>query len=76
MTLAIYIFGVPALVLLMVTLEHWAADTLWRTAAAGIAAIALHIFMHWLRGLPSHPVSEDAFLDETSDEVQTLGLST
>ncbi len=76
MTLAIYIFGVPALVLLMVTLEHWAGDTLWRTAAACSAAIGLHIVMHWLRGLPSHPVSEDAFLDETSEEVQTLGLST
>lgn len=76
MTLAIYIFGVPALVLLMVTLERWAGDTLWRSAAAWSAAVGLHIFVHWLRGLPSHPVSDDAFLDEISEEVQTLGLST
>ena len=76
MTLAIYIFGVPVLVLLMVTLERWAGDKFWRSAAAWAAAVGVHIFIHWLRGLPSHPVSEDAFLDETAEDVQTLGLST
>ena len=76
MTLALYVFGVPVLVLLMVTLERWAGNSPWRAAETCSAAAGVHILMHWLRVLPSHPVSEDAFLDESSEEVQTLGLST
>ncbi len=76
MTLALYIFGVPVLVLLMVTLERWADHSAWRAAEACGAVAAVHVLMHWLRALPSHPVSEDAFLDESAEELQTLGLST
>ncbi|AFL90124.1 hypothetical protein Terro_3916 [Terriglobus roseus DSM 18391] len=75
MTLATYIFGVPVLILLMITLEHWAGTHVWRVAEAVGAAVAVHGLMHWLRGLPSHPASADVFLDEFTEEIQTLGLS-
>jgi hypothetical protein len=75
MTLAVYVFGVPVLLLLMVTLERWAGSNAGRVLSACVAAGAVHALMHWLRGLPSHPASDDAFLDELTEEVQTLGLS-
>lgn len=76
MTLAIYIFGVPVLLLLTVTLEHWAGHDAVRVLAAVGGAAVVHALMHWLRGLPSHPASADVFLDEFTEEIQTLGLST
>ena len=75
MSLATYVFGVPVLILLTVTLEWWASGHAWRFVAACAAASALHALLHWLRFLPSHPASDDAFLDEFSEEIQTLGLS-
>ena len=75
MTLATYIFGVPLVILLTVTLERWASGHALRFVAACAFASAVHALVHWLRFLPSHPASDDAFLDEFSEEIQTLGLS-
>lgn len=76
MTLAVYIFGVPVLLLLTVTLEHWAGHHAVRVLETISGVAAVHALMHWLRGLPSHPASADVFLDEFTEEIQTLGLST
>ena len=76
MTLAVYLFGVPVLILLTVTLERWAKGQAWRVILACAAVAATHCLIHYLRFLPSHPASDDAFLDELSEEIQTLGLST
>ena len=75
MTLVVYVFGTPLFVLLIVTLEQDVATHPWHLARVVLAAAAVHGLMHWLRTLPSHPVSEDAFLGENHVEVQTLGLS-
>jgi hypothetical protein len=75
LTLAVYVFGVPVFVLLAVTLERYADPHWWRLALAVLIATGVHVLMHWLRGLPSHPASEDAFLGENDSAVQTLGLS-
>jgi hypothetical protein len=75
MTLAIYIFGVPVLILLMLTLEDWVGHNGWRLLRAIGGFLVIHGLMHWLRTLPSHPVSADVFLDELTEEIQTLGLS-
>jgi hypothetical protein len=75
LTLAVYIFGVPVFVLLTVTLERYADVQAWRLALAVLAAGGVHALLHWLRSLPSHPASEDAFLGENDSAVQTLGLS-
>ncbi len=75
MTLAVYIFGIPLWLLLAVALERWAGHSVWRVGATWSAAAALHALLHWLRALPSHPVPEDSFADELSEQVQTLGLS-
>ena len=75
MTLAMYLFGVPVVILLTVTLERWATGYAWRVIAACAVTAGLHALMHWLRFLPSHPASNDAFLDEIAEEIQTLGLS-
>ncbi len=76
MTLALYVFGVPVLVLLMVTLERWTGNSAWHAAVICGATGSVHVLTSWLRSLPSHPTSDDPFLDELSEEVQTLGLST
>ncbi len=76
MALAVYLFGVPVLILLTVTLERWAKGQAWRVILACAAVAATHCLIHYLRFLPSHPASDDAFLDELSEEIQTLGLST
>ena len=75
MTLAVYVFGLPVLCLLMVTLERWTGHSAVRVLAVCAAATAVHIVLHWLRSLPSHPASADVFLDELTESVQTLGLS-
>ncbi|WP_074654544.1 hypothetical protein [Terriglobus roseus] len=75
MTLAVYIFGVPVLLLLMVTLERWTGHHALRVLEAVGGITGVHALMHWLRGLPSHPASADVFLDELTEEIQTLGLS-
>lgn len=74
-TLAVYVFGLPVLGLLMVALERWTGYSAWRALAACAAAAGMHFGLHWLRSLPSHPASEDVFLDEVTESVQTLGLS-
>jgi hypothetical protein len=76
MTLATYVFGVPLVILLTVGVEHWASVHPWRLVAVCAITAAAHALMHWLRLAPSHPASDDAFLDELSEEIQTLGLST
>ena len=75
MTLATYVFGVPVAILFTVSIERWANGHPWHLVAACASAAAAHALLHWLRFLPSHPASDDAFLDEFSEEVQTLGLS-
>ncbi len=76
MTLALYVFGVPVLVLLMVALERWAGHSAWHATTICSATAGIHILLRWLRGLPSHSAFDDPFLDELTEEVQTLGLST
>ncbi len=75
MTLAVYVFGLPVLGLLMVTLERWTGHSALRVLVVCSAAAAAHVFLHCLRRLPSHPASADVFLDEMTEPVQTLGLS-
>lgn len=75
MTLAVYVFGLPVLGVLMVALERWTGHSVWRALAACSVAAAVHFLLRWLRRLPSHPSSEDVFLDELTEAVQTLGLS-
>jgi hypothetical protein len=75
MTLAVYVFGVPVLLLLVVTAEHYAAGHPWRITEFIVGTAAVHVLMHWLRRLPSHPASDDAFLSENDSDVQTLGLN-
>ena len=75
-TLATYVFGVPLAILLTVRVERWAYGHPWRLVAACVSTAAAHALMRWLRFLPSHPASDDVFLDELSEEIQTLGLST
>jgi hypothetical protein len=76
LTLAVYIFGVPLLELLMVTLEHWVGISLSRLAMTLLSAAAVHALFHFLRRLPSHGASSDPFLGETDTDIRTLGLST
>lgn len=76
MTLAVYVFGLPVLALLMIALERWTGHSAWHVLVVCSVAAGLHVFLQWLRSLPSHPVSEDVFLDEVTEAVQTLGLST
>jgi hypothetical protein len=75
MTLVVYVFGAPLFVLLTVALEQDVAGHPWDMVRVVLAAAAVHGLMHWLRTLPSHPASDDAFLGENDGEVQTLGLS-
>ena len=75
LTLAVFLFGIPVCMLLMLTLEHWVAHSIVRLVVSAASAAAVHACMHFLRLLPSHPVSRDAFLGETDTDVQTLGLS-
>ena len=76
LTLAVFVFGAPVSILLAVTLERWVAYRSWRLATACTATVLLHALQRCLRSLPSHSVSDDAFLGENDTDVQTLGLST
>ena len=76
MTLATYIFGVPVLISMTLTVERWTGTDPWHVVTVCAAAVVAHCLIHYLRFLPSHPASDDAFLDELSEEIQTLGLST
>lgn len=75
LTAAVFLFGVPLCMALAVTLERWVGTSLLRLCAVVIAALAFHVGQRWLRGLPSHSVSENPFLGENDRDVQTLGLS-
>jgi hypothetical protein len=76
LTLAVFIFGAPVSILLAETLERWVSESAWKLAAACITTMLVHALQRWLRSLPSHSVSDDAFLGENDTDVQTLGLST
>lgn len=76
LTLAVYIFGVPVFLLLMLTLEHWVGTSLVRLATVLLSSAGVHAFFHILRRLPFHAVSDDPFLGESDSDVRTLGLST
>ncbi len=75
LTLAVFVFGVPVFCLLAITLERWAGYSALRLIETLAATLTLHVGMHQLRRLPSHPASSDPFLGETDTEVRTLGLS-
>ncbi len=75
LTLAVFIFGIPASIILMLTVERGVGHSLLRMGEFVAGASIVHLTMHRLRRLPSHPVSDDAFLGETQEEFQTLGLS-
>jgi hypothetical protein len=75
LTLAVYIFGVPMFLLLMITLEHWVGTSLPRLTSSLLVMAGIHGMFHFLRRLPSHAASEDPFLGESDGDVQILGLS-
>ena len=75
LALAVFVFGAPVSILLAVTLERWVGSSALKLETACAASVLLHALQRWLRLLPSHFVSEDAFLGENDTDVQTLGLS-
>lgn len=75
MTIAVFLFGVPLCMSLAVILERWVHYSPVRLMEACVAVLVFHAVQRWLRGLPSHSASEDPFLGELDQDVQTLGLS-
>lgn len=75
LTAAVFVFGVPTCMVLAVTLERWVGFHMLRMWAVVAAVAVFHAVQRWLRGLPSHSVSENPFLGENDRDVQTLGLS-
>ena len=75
LTAAVFVFGVPTCMVSAVTLERWVGFHMLRMGAVVAAVAAFHAVQRWLRGLPSHSVSENPFFGENDRDVQTLGLS-
>ncbi|WP_047490390.1 hypothetical protein [Terriglobus sp. TAA 43] len=75
MTIAVFLFGVPLCMSLAVILERWVRYSPVRLLETCVAVFVFHAVQRWLRGLPSHSASEDPFLGELDQDVQTLGLS-
>jgi|GEM_PF-1666996 len=75
MTVAVFIFGVPLCMSLAVILERWVRYSPVHLVETCVAVFVFHAGQRWLRGQPTHSVSDDPFLGEMDQDVQTLGLS-